>query len=279
MQIMYEDPQIQFRLGDGIAGMAGLEDESVDATLVDPPYGMMQFADIPKTMQGKTLVSSTYGGGGVVRRNIDFDQQTAEEMGELYEGLFKQAARIVKTGGWVLVWCKAERLHMAEEAGTRHGLRYKHPMVWHKVNPVPRIRVQGPCIAHEVAALFSKGAGKFYGTPPSKCHSVVTHPASPGSTRWHPTQKPQSLMDQMVEWLCPPGGLACDPMAGSGSLLLACRNTGRRGIGWELDDKQASVTALALRGEPKAAHNLALQLGILLSSKKKVEQPSLLEAE
>lgn len=269
---LWRHGQVEYHLGDGLAGMAELDDASVDFVCTDPPYGMMQMADISKSgLAGLT--------GSPLRRNIDFDQQTEGEMVELYSSLMTHAARIVKSPGWVLVWLKAERLHLAEEAGTAVGLRYRHPMIWHKTNPVPRIRVQGPCIAHEVAALFSQGPGAFYGTPPSKCHTVITHPAMSGAGRWHPTQKSLPLMRELVEWFSPPDGLVVDPFAGSGQTLRACNELGRRGIGWEIDPKQAEVSALALSGDLKRARALAFEYGILLGKQEDAAeseaQPSL----
>lgn len=49
----------------------------------------------------------------------------------------------------------------------------------------------------------------------------------------HPTEKPLSLLEHMVTYACPPGGLVVDPFAGSGSTLDAARQSGRRAIGIE----------------------------------------------
>lgn len=50
---------------------------------------------------------------------------------------------------------------------------------------------------------------------------------------WHPTEKPLSLLDHMIRYACPEGGLVVDPFAGSGSTLDAARQSGRRAIGIE----------------------------------------------
>lgn len=51
----------------------------------------------------------------------------------------------------------------------------------------------------------------------------------------HPTQKPLGILRPLVTYSVPRGGLVLDPFAGSGSTLLAARETGRRAIGIELD--------------------------------------------
>jgi site-specific DNA-methyltransferase (adenine-specific) len=57
----------------------------------------------------------------------------------------------------------------------------------------------------------------------------------------HRTQKPGGLLEPMIAYACPPGGLLIDPFAGSCSSLVVARMTGRRAIGIELREAQAEV--------------------------------------
>lgn len=59
----------------------------------------------------------------------------------------------------------------------------------------------------------------------------------------HRTQKPGGLLEPLIEYACPPGGLVVDPFAGSGSSLVTARATGRRAIGIEISERHCEDAA------------------------------------
>jgi site-specific DNA-methyltransferase (adenine-specific) len=62
----------------------------------------------------------------------------------------------------------------------------------------------------------------------------------------HPTEKPAGILDPLIRYACPEGGLVVDPFAGSGSTLDAARQCGRRAIGIEAHEPYAEAAALRL---------------------------------
>lgn len=50
----------------------------------------------------------------------------------------------------------------------------------------------------------------------------------------HPTQKPVELLEKLIEIFTDPGDVVIDPVAGSGSTLIAAENTGRKWHGFEI---------------------------------------------
>jgi site-specific DNA-methyltransferase (adenine-specific) len=65
----------------------------------------------------------------------------------------------------------------------------------------------------------------------------------------HPTQKPEAIVQPLMLYSVPVGGLVVDCFAGSGTVLQVARMTGRRAIGIEVDEKycRAIVERLAQR--------------------------------
>lgn len=60
----------------------------------------------------------------------------------------------------------------------------------------------------------------------------------------HPAQTPVELVDRMVAYACPPGGIVLDPFFGAGTTGVACKETGRRCIGIE---KEADYCASSVK--------------------------------
>ena len=74
----------------------------------------------------------------------------------------------------------------------------------------------------------SGGASRFF-----YCAKVAKKERGEGNN--HPTVKPLKLMKYLVKLVTPPKGVVLDPFTGSGTTAIACMNTGRNFIGFEMD--------------------------------------------
>lgn len=71
----------------------------------------------------------------------------------------------------------------------------------------------------------------------------------------HPAQKPVGVLKRLIEIFTDPGDVVIDPVAGSGSTLRACMETGRSGYGFEINRnfcREAREKMLAPQDAPMA---------------------------
>ncbi len=59
-------------------------------------------------------------------------------------------------------------------------------------------------------------------------------PRDNDNVKLHPTQKPVELLEKLIEILTDPGDVVIDPVAGSGSTLVAAENLNRKAYGFEI---------------------------------------------
>ena len=95
---------------------------------------------------------------------------------------------------------------------------------------------------HEQAYLLAKGDPALPDNPiPDVLEWQYT------GNKLHPTQKPVGSLKPLIEAFCPEGGMVLDPFAGSGSTLVAARETGRFFTGIELDRRHWGTAVRRLK--------------------------------
>lgn len=65
----------------------------------------------------------------------------------------------------------------------------------------------------------------------------------------HPTQKPIGIIDPILRYSCPSGGIILDPFMGVGSSLVAAKALGLRAVGIEINEQYCEVAAKRLSQE------------------------------
>ncbi|ENY5857473.1 site-specific DNA-methyltransferase [Salmonella enterica subsp. enterica serovar Bareilly] len=78
---------------------------------------------------------------------------------------------------------------------------------------------------------------RVFNLPPGKQHKSNILEYARDREKYHPTQKPVALLEDLIKTYSNPGDTVLDFTMGSGSTGVACLNTGRRFIGIEKDTK------------------------------------------
>ena len=184
-----------------------MPDESVDAIVTDPPYGI-------------NYISQT----GAKIKN---DQ--APFIWFLYD-----AFRVLRSGSSIICFTRWDVEQTFIDAMKLAGFRVKSEVIWDKVYYGMGDTKAAFSPSHENVVFAIKGKYSFPGKRP---RDVITFSKLGSAQMIHPTEKPVGLLTNLISAVTKPGDLILDPFAGSGSTLVAAKKTGRRFIGVELDDE------------------------------------------
>ena len=172
-------------------------------------------------------------------RPLANDFVSDEDFDKMLLAWFGNAARVLKPGGSFYIWGGYTNLGNYPAPLKACGLYFSQGIVWDKEHPVPTRRdFMG---AFEICFYgWREGAGHhFYGPTNAQdlWHVKKVNPQS----MVHLTEKPVELASRAIEYSSQAGEKVLDLFGGSGSTLIGCEQTGRRGYLMELDEAYCDV--------------------------------------
>jgi site-specific DNA-methyltransferase (adenine-specific) len=209
---------------DARVALERLPDDSVDLILTDPPYNL-----------------SLYSTGNIDlswRKSINNDlaewDATVFDPGDWLEPF----QRVLSPTGNLFAFTSYNMLGRWHEVFDPAFTTFQF-VVWHKTNPVPKVRRAGFLNSCElIVSTWNKGHTWNFSTQ-KEMHNFIEAPICMGRERvkepFHPTQKPLRVLKRLVQIASNPGDLVCDPFMGVGSSGAAALALGRRFVGAEID--------------------------------------------
>ena len=183
---------------DCLMGLKALPNKSIDLILTDPPYG-------------KKADKGTNGFGAAKNRRYAGGWDGMIPPPELFNEMFRVAKNLIIFGGNYFG-------HLLPPSNCW--------IFWDKKGDVA---FQNPFADGElIYTTFKKPVKRIV----FKQQGFITDSKD---KRYHPTQKPTELVQQLIEMFSEPGQLICDPVLGSGTTAVAAVNSGRHYIGYEID--------------------------------------------
>lgn len=201
--------------------MSKLPDGCVDLIVADPPY----FINMGHAGSTTNLARSS----AQLLTNRTFTDLNI--CAPFFKQLFAEIARVLTPEGafyWFTDW-RGYAFYFPLMAA---ALPVRNLIVWDKKS--------GPgsfySFAHELV-IFGTGRSKTragVGTNVWREPGFTSGARATDGDKVHPTQKPVNLIKKMIMDSTEPGSLVLDPFLGSGSTAVACIETGREFIGYEL---------------------------------------------
>jgi len=211
--------------GDCLEILPTLENESVDAVVTDPPYGI----DFQSSRRG---------------RSQRFEKIENDTQPFVWWCWF--AFKIVKNGGCVLCFCRWDDADAFRQSLEWALFRVASQCIWDRGSHGMGDLSGSPGPRHDTIWFATKGRFMFHGKRPV---SVLSHMRLPGSDLIHPNEKPCSLMEELCGDYCQRDGVILDPFMGSGTTGVACIRTGRKFIGIEKEPKYFEIACKRIERE------------------------------
>lgn len=228
---------MQLLNGDCLAEMKKLKDSSVDLIITDPPYNLGKFMKDRDTNLVK-MRDNFFGAAGW--DNLSYDQWKIA-----MDSFFSESARLLKKGGSMIVFMSLIRIETIVEIAEKYGFYYKTTGIWHKLNPMPRNMNLHFVNSTEAWLYFTykKRTGTFNNNGKVIHDFIETSLTTSTEKKYgkHPTQKPLSLINQLVTILSNENDLIVDPFMGTGTTGVSALSNNRDFIGIEIEKKYFEI--------------------------------------
>ena len=172
-------------------------------------------------------------------RPLANDFMTSEDFDVILRAWFGNLAEAMEPGAAFYIWGGYANLANYPPALRESGLYFSQSIVWNKLHPVlTRKDFMG---AFELAFYgWKEGAGHKYYGPNNATDLWEVKKVNPQSMI-HLTEKPVELATRAIQYSSKRGEHVLDLFGGSGSTLMACEVTERRGFLMELDGSYCDV--------------------------------------
>lgn len=207
-----------------------IESGSIDLILTDPPYDISRNSNFSKVSESASdFMKTKYS-----KHSIDFGEwDTTIDL----DVLFGEYYRVLKKGGTLIIFYDVWKSNQLKELAQKWKFKQPRVGMWLKNNPTP-INSKSNYLsnAHEFFFTFVKDKKPTFNSEYD--NAIYKYPLCHGKERLeHPTQKPLSLIKEMIQKHSNEGDIVLDTFSGSGTTAEACQILNRRFICIEKDEK------------------------------------------
>lgn len=221
-------------LGDAYELIKQFDNKSIDLIVCDPPYD----------------IQGIHGSGIMKSRNKGNFSREIEES-NLDKGynmsILDEFIRVLKHIN-IYVWCNKSQIYDYLTYFVKERKCNWEMIVWRKENAIPFCGTHYLVDKEYCLYFWEQGADVFI--PFERAHTLYTSKTNVlDKAEWlHPCCKPVSILTNFILNSSLEGGVVLDPFAGSCSTGVACKNTNRNFIGFEINEKWYQIGCDRLNG-------------------------------
>ena len=211
-----------------------IQSNSIDLILIDPPYEISR----PTNFQaGEKTGKDT----DRFRISMDFGEWDKNFSG--LETVIKESYRILRPGGTIICFYDLWKIETLKKMYDNNKFKQIRFIEWIKTNPVPiNSKINYLTNAREVAVSAIKVSKPTFNS--SYDNAIYSYPICQDKGRFHETQKPLALMEELIKKHSNEGDTVLDCFAGSCTTGLAAFNTKRNFIGCEINQDYFNKASL-----------------------------------
>lgn len=202
-----------------------IKSKSIDLILIDPPY---------EVSRETNFQSGELTGKDTDRFRISMNFGDWDENFYGLDVVIKECYRILKPGGTIICFYDLWKITTLKEYIENAGFKQLRFIEWLKTNPVPiNSKINYLTNAREIAVSAVKSGKPTFNS--SYDNGIYRYPICHGKDRFHETQKPVLLFEELIKKHSKENDTVLDCFSGSGTTAIASYNTGRNFVGCEIN--------------------------------------------
>ncbi len=167
--------------------------------------------------------------------NSDFNFNIAEYM-HFCSKLLRPEPKEKGKAPAMIVFCSFEQMSMVSQYGKKHGFKNSYPLIFIKdySSQVLKANMKIVGATEYAVVLYRDKLPKFNNNGKMVFNWMKWSRDNKNIPKIHPTQKPVTLIANLIRIFTDEGDVVIDPTAGSGSTLKAAEILGRHSYGFEI---------------------------------------------